>query len=153
MASWKAERRSAWSPALPHHSIGEVVEAGLREMMRDDFGLGRRALWIVAQRFGGAAVQRLPAAFEQALVGCVLDQRMLEAIVGLWRRALDKQEVGFGEPLQRRLQRRLVELDNVAQQRVGKIASKHRTDLRDVARRAEPIEARSRDCCKVGGMA
>ena len=69
---------------------GEIVESGFGEMVGDDFGLGRRALGIVAQDFGGAAVQRLAAALEQALVGRVLDQRMLEAIAGLRRSALDK---------------------------------------------------------------
>ena len=33
---------------------GEVVEAGLREMVRDHFRRGRGALGIVAQNFGGA---------------------------------------------------------------------------------------------------
>ena len=78
---------------------GEIVEAGLGEMMRDRFGLGA-ARSAVAQDFGGAAVQRLAAALEQAVVGRVLDQRVLEAIVGLRRRALDKQEVGVGKPIQ-----------------------------------------------------
>ena len=45
-------------------------------------------------------MQRLPAALEQAVVGRVLDQRVLEAIVGLRRRALDEQEVGVGKPIQ-----------------------------------------------------
>ena len=40
--------------------------------MGNDFGLSR-ALWIVAQQFGGTAVQRLPSALEQAVVGGVLD--------------------------------------------------------------------------------
>ena len=75
---------------------GEVVEAGLCEMMGDRFGLGVR----LAQRLGRAAVQRLTAALEQAVVGRVLDQRVLEAIVGLRRSALDKQEVGVGKPIQ-----------------------------------------------------
>ena len=79
-------------------------------------------------------MQRLAAALEQALVGRVLDQRVLEAIFGLRRRALDKQEVGFGEPIQRRLQRRLVESGDVPQQPVGEFASQHRADLRDFAR-------------------
>ena len=87
-------------------------------------------------------MQRLPAALEQAIVGGVLDQRVLEAIVGSRRRALDKQEVGFGEPLQRRLQRRLVQFGDVTQQRVGEVASKNSPDLRHLARRAKPIEAR-----------
>ena len=77
---------------------GEIVETGLGEMMGDRFGLG--AARLVAQHLGRAAMQRLAAALEQALVGRVLDQRVLEAIVGLRWRALDKQEVGVGKPIQ-----------------------------------------------------
>ena len=71
----------------------EIVEAGLGEMMGDDLGLRRRALGIFAQDFGGAAVQ--------ALVGRVLDQRMLEAIGRLRAGALDEQEVRVDEPVER----------------------------------------------------
>jgi hypothetical protein len=81
-----AERRVA---RLAPPFDGQVVEPGLPEMMGDDFGLSRRALLIVAQEFGGPSVQRLPTAFEQAVVGGILDQRMLEAISGLRRRTLD----------------------------------------------------------------
>ena len=56
----------------------DIVEAGLGEMMGDRFGLGVG----VAQRLGRAAVKRLAAALEQALVGRVLDQRVLETIGG-----------------------------------------------------------------------
>ena len=73
-------------------------------MMRDRFGLGVR----VAQRLGGAAVKRLAPALEQVLVSRVLDQRMLEAIGGGRGGALHEQEIGFGEPVQRQLQARLV---------------------------------------------
>ncbi len=62
-------------------------------MMGDDFRLSRRALGLVAQDFCGAAVQRLATALEQALVGRVLDQRVLEAIGRLRAGALDEQEV------------------------------------------------------------
>ena len=48
IASWNAERRKAWSPALPHHSIGKIVKAGLGEVMGDDFRLGRGALGLIA---------------------------------------------------------------------------------------------------------
>jgi hypothetical protein len=58
----------------------EVVEAGLGEVMGDDLRLGRGALAVLAQDFSGAAVQRLAAALEQAVVGRVLDKRVLEAI-------------------------------------------------------------------------
>jgi hypothetical protein len=86
----------------------KVVEPGLREMMGDDFRLSCCPLWIVAQQFTRAPVQRLPAALEQAIVGGVLDQGVLEALGRLRRRALDEQKVGIGEPVQRRLQRGLV---------------------------------------------
>ena len=82
----------------------EVVEAGLREMMGDDFRLGRGAPELIAQNFGGAAVQRLAAALEQAVVGRILDQRMLEAIVRLMARALGDEEVRAGEPVERGLE-------------------------------------------------
>ena len=93
---------------------GEIVESGFGEMVGDDFGLGRRALGIVAQDFGGAAVQRLAAALEQALVGRVLDQRMLEAIIRLRRRSLGDEDVDIGEALQRRAQPRLLSFSHVA---------------------------------------
>ena len=60
-------------------------------MMGNDFGLGDRAVRIVAQEFGGAAVQRLPATLEKAVIGRILDQRVLEAIVGLRWLSLDEK--------------------------------------------------------------
>ena len=74
----------------------KIVETGLGEMVGDGLRLGA----CFAQRFGRAAVQRLAAALEQALVGRVLDQRVLEAVVGLRWSALDKQQVGVGKPIQ-----------------------------------------------------
>ena len=84
---------------------GEIVEAGLREMMGDDFWRGCGALGLIAQDFRGAAVQRLAAAFQQAVVRRVLDQRVLEAIVRLMARAFGDEEVRAGEPIERRLER------------------------------------------------
>ena len=71
----------------------EIVEAGLSEMMGKRFRLGRRPFGLVAQNFSSAAVQRLAAALEQALVGRVLDQRVLETVVRLRSIALDEQNV------------------------------------------------------------
>ena len=68
-------------------------------------------------------MQRLPAALEQTVVGCVLDQRVFEAVVGLRRCALDKQKVDLSKPLQRGLQRGFVQARHIAQQRVGEVAS------------------------------
>src|SRR6516162_3452428 len=83
---------------------GEIVEAGLGEMMSDDFRLGSGALRVVAQDFGGAAMQGLAAALEQALVGRVLDQRVLEAIGRLRACAFGDKEVRVGEPVERGLE-------------------------------------------------
>ena len=88
---------------------GEVVEAGLGEVVGDDFRLGRSALGGIAQDFGGATVQRLAAALEQAVVGRVLDQRVLEAIARLMARALGDEEVGAGEPVERGREDRVVD--------------------------------------------
>jgi hypothetical protein len=74
---------------------GEVVKTGFGEVMGDRFGFGRCAF---AQDFGRPSMQRLAAALEKAPVRRVPDQRMLEAIVGLAWRALDKQQVGVGKP-------------------------------------------------------
>ena len=87
----------------------EIVEAGLGEMPSDELRLGRRALGLVAQNLRGAAVQRLAAALEQALVCRILDQRVLEAIGRPRRRALDDEEVGLGEPVERGLQAAVVD--------------------------------------------
>ncbi len=116
----------------------DIVEPGLCEVMRDRFRLGLQ----IAQYLGRAAVERLSAALEQAVVGGVLDQRVLEAIVRLRAAALDDQKVGLGEPLQRRAQSGLVETGDRLEQRVGEIAPQHRAELRGLPRGAEPVEAR-----------
>ena len=96
----------------------------------------------LAQNFRGKAVQRLPAALEQAVIGRVLDQRVLEAIVGLGA-ARPRQTGGLprravpttpAEP-PRRFRRRRAAADR-------RTRVKNRPDLRDLARGAEPIEAR-----------
>jgi hypothetical protein len=65
---------------------------------------------------------------------------VLEAIAGLRRRAFDEQNVGLGEPLQRRVKSGLVEVGDSLEQRVREVAPKHGADLRDLPRGAEPVE-------------
>ena len=98
-------------------------------------------------------MQRLAAALEQAVVGRVLDQRVLEAVVRLRSIALDEQNVGFGEPLQRRLQRALVEAGHGLEQRVREPAPS--TAPICAVSRAEPSRSSraASDCCNVGGIA
>jgi len=138
----------------------EVVEAGLGEMMGDRLGLGRGALGLIAQEFGGAAVQCLPAALKQAVVGRVLDQRVLKAIVRLMARALGDEEIRAGEPIERRLERGVVDPADSAHQRIGEISSQDGADLRDLTRRPKPVQPpgerllqRRRDRLQAAGLA
>ena len=101
----------------------KVVEPGLGEMMGDDFRLGRRALGLVAQDFGGAAVQHLATALQQAVIGRVLDQRVLEAVGRLPSMALDEQDVGLGEPVERRLESGFVEASVAGLAEAGRAAA------------------------------
>ena len=77
------ERRAAQSLIAGLAPIFDRLfgQAALCEVMRQHFGLRRRALReLISQRFGGATMQCLTAALQQILVSRVLDQRVLEAI-------------------------------------------------------------------------
>jgi hypothetical protein len=69
----------------------KIVEARLGEVMRDRLGFGRCAF---TQDFGRTGMQRLAATLKQAVIGRVLDQCALEAVVRLRSIALDEQNVG-----------------------------------------------------------
>jgi hypothetical protein len=40
-------------------------------------------------------MQHLPPTREEVLLGRILNKRVLEAIVGVWRETLDEQNIGF----------------------------------------------------------
>ena len=65
-------------------------------MMGDRLELSVRA----EQRLGGAAMQRLAPALQETLVGRVADQRVLETIGRIWRRAFDEEKIGVREALE-----------------------------------------------------
>src|SRR5215467_499794 len=68
-------------------------EPGLCEMVCDDLRLGSGKRWEpVAHRPGDAPMQHLPPALEQALIGRVLHQRMLEAVAHIRRRVCAEQQ-------------------------------------------------------------
>ena len=59
----------------------EIRSAGLGEVIGDRFRFDQRpGVAGIAQRFGGAQMQRLPVSHDQSLIGRRLDQRMLETI-------------------------------------------------------------------------
>jgi hypothetical protein len=63
--------------------------------MRQHFRPGRRSVRkAVAQNLGHAPMQHLPPALEKIFVGRILNKRVLEAIVGVRREALDEQNIG-----------------------------------------------------------
>ena len=74
-------------------------------MMGDRLGLGVRG----EQRLAGAAMQRLAPALQETLIGRVADQRVLETIGRIWRRAVDEEKIGFGEAFERGLKAAVVE--------------------------------------------
>jgi hypothetical protein len=68
--------------------------------MRQQLRLGRGGAGkLVAQGFAHAAVQYQAPALQQILVSGVLNERVLEAIVRIWRQALHQEDVGVGEPV------------------------------------------------------
>ncbi len=100
-------------------------------------------------------MQRLAAALEQALVGCVLDQSVLEAIFGLQvGRALELDSRSASASRSMMLQAR-----GTHQFRRRRAAAHRRNRVQEprqlcATSRAGPSRSRraARDCCKVGGM-
>src|SRR4029077_10712553 len=120
---------------------GRLGEASLREVMRQQRGLGGDAVSeLVAQNLSDAPVQDLTPALEEIFVGRVLNERVLETIVGFRRQALDQQNVGFGEPFQRGFQSLVPHLGERAEESVGKPPPDHGGALCPLAGRAKPIE-------------
>ena len=131
VASFAPPFDRSFGQSRPREVIGERFRLGLRS--------GREA---IAQNLGDAAVQNLSPAYEEVFVGRVLNERVLETIIALGRRALGQHDVGFGEFFQRGLQRRILHSGHVAEKAIREAASDHRADLRHLARRAEPVEPR-----------
>src|ERR1700721_193207 len=119
---------SGASPSVSAASISERARSA--EVMRHQLRRGRAGGEIVEQRLGDATVQNLTPAPEQILISRVLNQRVLETIIGFGRQALNQQDVGFREPLQRHLQWPVLRAGHRAQQGIGETASNYRSDLR-----------------------
>ena len=111
--------------------------------MGDEFRLGRRdRRELIAQGIGDLPVQDLPPALEQGFVGRVLNQRVLEGVARIGRRAGAEQQLDFFELRQCGAQCRLVAAGDRAQQRVGEFPADRGADLRDLLDRRQPVEAR-----------
>ena len=87
-------------------------------------------------------MQGLARAAQQGAVGSVLDQRVLEQVLGRRRRATLEDEAGFDEAAEGVLQFRLGEPHGRCEQLMRKVAPDCGADLRhSLRRRAEPVEA------------
>src|SRR5262249_6336394 len=115
----------------------------LGEVMCQQFRLGGRSVReAVAQNLGDAPMQHLPPALKEIFVGRILNERMLEAIVAVWREALDEQNIGFRELFQRGLQRCVGHTGERAEKTIGEATSNPRADLRYLSGRAKAVEPR-----------
>src|SRR6266850_8492428 len=75
---------------------GGIHKAGLREVVRHDFRLARHDIGkFLLECARNLAVQLMPAALEQALIGRIPYQRVLEAVYGFRRLATAEHEPGL----------------------------------------------------------
>jgi hypothetical protein len=99
-------------------------------------------LELVAQDPRDHFMQLPPPAFQQSVIGGVLHQRMLEAIAGLRRHALDVNKVRLGQPFKTYCQCGVAVAGNRSYERIIKFTTEHRRDLRDFLGRSQSIEPR-----------
>jgi len=120
-----------------------LVETGLGQMVGNELRLGGgNRHKFSTQGIGDLPVQDLPPAPEQGFVGRVLDQRVLEGVARIGRRARAEEQLRLFELHQGRAQRRLLAAGNRAQQRVGEFAADRGTDLCHLLDRRQPIKTR-----------
>ena len=94
------------------------------------------------QSLGNSRVDVLATAAQQALVGRVLDQRMLEHVGRIRESASPKKDLCFGKARQRAFQLESLDWSDRFQQCVRKLAPDCRTDLTGLLDALEPVEAR-----------
>ena len=132
----------AWRPALYQYSTAFSDEPRLGAVVRQQLRAGSRQLGeLLLQHLGDAGVEVLAAGFEQGAVGGVLDQRVLEAVGRLGRRAAAEDQLGRDQLVERGSQLRLRPVGDRGEQRVGELAADRGADLRDLLDRREAVEA------------
>ena len=112
--------------ALPPGDRPSGVTAQL-EMPGDDLWRG-----VGLQRLGDLQVQPLSTLAQQALVGDVLDQRVLEGVERVGRAAGAKDQLRLLQPLQRLGQLAVAGLGDLGQELVAELAADDGTDLGDL---------------------
>ncbi len=90
---------------------------------------------------GGPSVEGAPALAQEGAVGSVLDERVLEHVGRMRRRAAAVHQVRGGKRVQRFAQRRLGQVGDGGEQVVRELPAQHRPGLRRFPRRGEPVQA------------
>ena len=86
-------------------------------------------------------MELLPPRLQQARVGRVLNERVLEHIGRVRRRTAAEDELGPGQLVERITQVTLFLAGDPTQQLIGELPSNGRTDLRDFLYRSQAVEA------------
>ena len=121
---------------------GFLILARALELLRDHFG--RRLDDVrkpLLQDHGDRRVKLLAPRPQHGRIGGVLNQRVLEGIGRIRRRAAQENELCLGQPDQRVLQHRVGQAGDRRQHLIGKNPSDRGADLQDLARRAEAVDA------------
>ena len=131
----------AASGALPP-SNGVAELAGLGELHRDVLRLCRRfGCKLAHHRHRIAPVVLLAGTAQQAFVRRLADQRVLEHVGRVGRRAALVEKLGLDQVIELAIERGLVQIRYRTQQRIGKLATQRRAELCERLAAVQTIEA------------
>ena len=99
------------------------------------------------------SMQLLALGLEERLVRRVLDQRVLERVDGLGRRAAAEDQLGADQLVEGVAQFVGGHRRDRGEYLVAELAADHGADLRHLLDRREAVEARHQESCKVVGIA
>src|SRR5215813_11447971 len=117
-------------------------ETGFSEVVCHNFRLARHNVGKLLHCARNLAVQSLPAALEQALIGRIPHQRVLEAIDSIWWLTTSEYKLSmfeFGECV---LQYGFVASGQLAHQGIGELPPDRCPDLADLLHRRQAVEPR-----------
>src|SRR5215831_15259754 len=117
-------------------------ETGFSEVVRHDFRLARHNVGKLLHCARNLAVQSPPAALEQALIGRIPHQRVLEAIDRIRWLTSSEYELSMFEFCECMLQYGFVASGQLAHQEIGEVPPDGCPDLADLLHRRQAIEPR-----------
>jgi hypothetical protein len=120
---------------------GLVHLAGLGEVVAKQSGSGRHDIGVALEGLADCGVQRHPTGAQQAVIGRVLHQRVLEVIGCLRRLATTENEAGGDELIESCVQDCRRHVCYFGDHRVREVAPEHRADLGNLFRGRHPVKA------------